>query len=36
MSRRQTLQALAAAAIAVAVPHNKAFAAEDVQVNICY
>ena len=35
MSRRQTLQALAAAAIAVTVPQTKAFAAEDVQVNIC-
>jgi hypothetical protein len=35
MTRRQTLQALAAAALAVALPQNEALAAEDVQVSMC-
>ncbi len=35
MTRRQTLQALAAAAVAVALPQNEALAAEDVQVSKC-
>ena len=35
MTRRQTLQALAAAALAVALPQNEALAAEDVQVSTC-
>ena len=35
MTRRQTLQALAAATLAVALPQNEALAAEDVQVSMC-
>ncbi len=34
MTRRQTLQTLAAAALAVALPQNEALAAEDVQVSM--
>jgi len=35
MTRRQTLQALAAAALVVALPQNEALATEDVQVSMC-
>jgi hypothetical protein len=35
MTRRQTLQTLAAAALAVALPQNEVLAAEDVQVSMC-
>ena len=35
VTRRQMLQALAAASLAVAFPHNEALATEDVQVSTC-